>query len=92
MHEKTASGENQGSGFLDYAAKAAHGSCYIQIHKDKVADASAHDKQMEDFMGAEVFMPGIKKREFQCINHAADGIYDASCQQPKECRVGKHAP
>ena len=63
MHEKTASGENQGSGFLDYAAKAAHGSCYIQIHKDKVADASAHDEQMENFMGAKEFMLPIENGE-----------------------------
>ena len=31
-------------------------SCNIQIHEDKVADASAHDKQMEHFVGAEGFM------------------------------------
>lgn len=28
-------------------------SCYIQVHKDKVADAPTHDKEMEHLMGAE---------------------------------------
>lgn len=28
-------------------------SCYIQVHKDKVADASTHDKEVEHLMGAE---------------------------------------
>lgn len=28
-------------------------SCHIQVHKDKMADASTHDKEMEYLMGAE---------------------------------------
>lgn len=32
----------------------------IQIHKDKMADASAHDKQMENFMGPEEFVLSVK--------------------------------
>ena len=37
--------------------------CDIQEHKDKVADASAHDEKVEDFVRAEVLVSGIKKRK-----------------------------
>lgn len=29
---------------------------YVEIHKDKMADTSAHYKQMENFMGAKIGM------------------------------------
>ena len=51
---------------------------HIQIHKDKVTDAAAHDEQMEDLMGAEVFVTGIEEGKLQCIDHAADGVDDPS--------------
>lgn len=37
--------------------------CDIQEHKDKVADASAHDEKVEDFMRTEVLVSGIKERK-----------------------------
>lgn len=58
-------------------------------HRHKVACASAHHKQMEDLMGTEVFMFCIKDRHFQCVDDATDGIDNASCQQPSECRFGQ---
>lgn len=36
---------------------------YIQVHKDEMADASAHYKQVKDLMGAEILMPGIENRQ-----------------------------
>ena len=54
-----------------------------------MACASSHDKQMENFMGAEVFMSGIEQWYFQCVDDAADGVDDSSCQQPAECRSGQ---
>ena len=39
-----------------------------------------HDKQMKDFMGAEIFVHGIKDGQFQCIDNASDCINDAACQ------------
>ena len=44
---------------------------YKYIHNNKVADASGHDKQMKDFMGAEVFMVRVKDWELQRIDHSA---------------------
>ena len=29
---------------------------HILIHKDKMTEASAHDEEMEDLVGAEIFM------------------------------------
>lgn len=39
-------------------------SGHIQVHKNKVPDASAHDEQVENFMGAKKFMFFIKKGKF----------------------------
>ena len=33
---------------------------HIQVHKDKMAHASAHHEQMKDFMGAEILVFGVK--------------------------------
>lgn len=33
------------------------------VHHDVVADAPAHDEQVEDFVGAEVLVPGVEKRQ-----------------------------
>ena len=57
-------------------------SRYICIHKDKVADTTSHDEQMEDFMGAEIFVMGVEDGEFQRIDHAAYSVDDAACQEP----------
>ena len=58
-------------------------------HRHKVACASAHHKQVEDLMGAEIFMLCIENRHFQCIDNTADRIDDASCEKPSESRFGQ---
>ena len=32
----------------------------ILIHHDKMTDAACHDKQMENFMGTEILVSGVK--------------------------------
>ena len=54
-----------------------------------MADASGHNKQMEDFMGSEVSMLRIKEWKFQGVNNAAYGVNDATCQKPAESRNRK---
>ena len=51
-------------------------------HDDKMAEAAAHDKQVENFMTAEIRMGRIEKRKLQSVNDAADRIDDAAGQQP----------
>ncbi len=36
---------------------------YIQIHKDKMADTSAHNKQVKNFMGAAELMLSVEDRK-----------------------------
>ena len=52
------------------------------IHHNKMAYAPSHHKQMEDFMGAEVFVQLIEYRKLQRVDHTADCVEDPSCQQP----------
>ena len=40
--------------------------------------AAAHHKQMEDFVGAEILMPGIENRQLQRIDNAARRIDNPS--------------
>ena len=47
------------------------GSCYKCIHHNIVAQTAAHDKKVENFMGSEIFMPGVKQGQLQSIEHAA---------------------
>lgn len=65
-------------------------SRHIDIHKDKMADAAAHDKQMENFMGAEILMSGVEDGKLQRIDHTPRGIDEAAGQQPEKssCRQG----
>lgn len=35
----------------------------IKVHKYEMTDASAHDKQVKNFMGAEEFMLSIENRK-----------------------------
>lgn len=66
--------------------------CHIQIHKDKVADTAAHNEQMENFMGTEIPVSVIEKRQFQGINDAANRIDDTARQQPEKSAVRKRVP
>ena len=52
------------------------------IHHNEMAHTPSHHKQMEDFMGAKIPVPGIENRQLQRINDAPDGIDNPSCQQP----------
>lgn len=54
-----------------------------------MAGASAHDKQMEDLMGAEIFVACVEQRKLQRVDNAADGVDDAACEQPAKCRRGE---
>ena len=46
-----------------------------------MADASGHDKEMENLVRAEIAVAGVKKREPQCIDDAAYGVEEASSQE-----------
>ena len=53
-----------------------------------MTQASPHDEQMKNFMGAEVLVSGIKNRKLQGVDNAAYGIDDASGEEPaKGCRA-----
>ena len=43
-----------------------------------MADASAHDKQMENLMGAEEFVLSVKNGKLQCVYDSTDGIDDSA--------------
>ena len=47
---------------------------YKEIHHNKVAETSQHNKDVEHLMGTEILMLRIKNWKFQRIDHAADGI------------------
>ena len=57
-----------------------------------MADASAHDEQVKNFVRAEIFMKGIENRKLERINYAAYCIDDAACKKPPESRMWKSAP
>ena len=52
-----------------------------------MAEASAHDEEMEDLMGAEIFVFRVEDRQFQRVDHAADGVDDATGEKP--CESGR---
>ena len=54
-----------------------------------MAEASAHHKQMENFMRAEILMLCIEKRKLQGIDNAADGVDDAAGKKPAKGCMGK---
>lgn len=54
-----------------------------------MADTSAHNEEMEYFVGAETLVLGIEYRKLQCIDDAAYGIDDSACQKPKESSMRK---
>lgn len=54
-----------------------------------MADTSAHDKEMKNFMRAKVFVPGVKNGQFQCVNHTADGVNNTAAKQPQKSLTGQ---
>lgn len=59
------------------------------VHNDKMAKTSGKNKQMENFMGTKVFVQLIENRKFAGINNSAQGVNDATNQQPDKSR-GRH--
>ena len=49
-----------------------------------MAETSAHDKEMENFMGTEILVSRIENRQFQGVDDAAQGVNDASGQKPQK--------
>lgn len=54
------------------------------VHQHVVAQASAHDEQVEDLVGAEILMLGVEERQLQGIDDSAHGVDDAARQKPGE--------
>ena len=48
--------------------------------------ASAHDEEVEHFVGAEELMLCIEEWQLQGIDDTANGVDDAARQQPQERR------
>lgn len=65
-----------------------HGG-YEYVHHNEVADASAHDEEVEDLVGAEVFVACIEEGKLQCVDDAAYGVDDAAGQKPSESGRGE---
>lgn len=51
-------------------------------HRYIMAQASGHDKHVEDLMRSKELVSGIEDRKFQCVNNSADGVDDTACNQP----------
>ena len=60
-----------------------------RIHYYEMAGASAHYKQVENLVTAEIFMPAVEERELQCVNDTADCIYNSTGKKPVECGFWK---
>ena len=58
--------------------------CYKCVHHHIMAQASAHDKQMENLMRTEIFMLCIENRQFQCVDNAARRVDKPAGQQPEK--------
>jgi len=54
----------------------------VSEHNNVVTEASAHDEQVKDFVRTEMFEPGVKQWKLQCVYDTADGVNNASCQEP----------
>ncbi len=52
------------------------GLCDKSVHHDIVAEAPAHDEQVEDLVGTKMFMPGVEQRQLQGVDHTAQGVDD----------------
>ena len=66
--------------------------CHIAEHENKVADASSHDEQVENLVGAEVPVLRVEKRKLQRIDHTARRINQPSGEKPQKGRAGKRVP
>ena len=49
-----------------------------------MAGTSEHDKEVEDFVAAEILMLTVENRKLQCIDHTADCVEDSAGEKPSE--------
>ena len=61
----------------------------VCIHKNVMAEASAHHEKVEDFMASEVLVLSVEDRKFQCVDNTADGVNNTACQEPAESGGGQ---
>ena len=47
-----------------------------------MAYAATHNKEVENLMGAEIFMSGVEDRQLQRVDDSAYGVDNAAGQQP----------
>ena len=62
---------------------------HVSVHKDKVTEASSHDKEMKNLMASKLCRKVVENLEFQPIDEAAYGVDDPSCQKPHESSFGQ---
>ena len=60
----------------------------VGVDKDIVAKTTCHYEAMKQFMIAKVFpIVMLEERQFQCVNHTTNCVYDTADQEPQECCV-----
>ena len=58
----------------------------VGVDKDIVAKTTCHYEAMKQFMIAKVFpIVMLEERQFQCVNHTTNRVYDTADQEPQEC-------
>lgn len=57
-----------------------------------MANTSAHNKEMKNFVGAEIFVKRVENGELQGIDYTADRVNNAACKKPAESSVRERAP
>ena len=72
-----------GADFVDFGKVIGQvRSCNKRIHHDIMTETSTHHKEMENFVGSEIFVAGVENRKFQCVDHTAGCVDDSACEQP----------
>lgn len=61
------------------------------VHHYIVAETSAHDKEMENFVGTKIPVAGVEKWKLHGVDDTACRIDDAAGQQPHETGFGQGA-
>ena len=65
--------------------------CHKTVHHHIMAETAAHDKEMKNLMGAEIFMAVVEERQLHRLDNAAQGIDNAAGQEPQKSCRGKRA-
>lgn len=58
--------------------------CHVLKHKNEMAEASGHDEEVKNLVGAEAFVAAVENRKLQGIDYSAGGINDSPGQKPAE--------